>query len=316
MFILNAKISVGSVDFTKVNKVEIVEDVDTLTDTCTITLPKKIKWIGKNIVEGEVPIKRGDKVNVCLGYDESIKTVFVGYVRDVQAQSPMKIICEDAMFILKTKEVQKQVVKGSLKKVVDALLQSTVDVMVPEGDTVIGKHRFTQPTIAKELDEMKKDYGLKVFCKDGKLYVCWLIPNKSKQTKSFVWGKNMIGEDLKYTRKEDIILKIKAHSLQELKDKKISVEVGDANGEIREVFAYNLTKEQLKAFAMKELDRLKQTKYEGNFTAFGEPIIHKMDVIRLQGQDGNKGSYSVKKITKTFGTDGYRQHIELGNKIS
>jgi hypothetical protein len=51
---------VNTWQFNGVASCEIIEDMDTLTDTCTIELPKKIKWEGAT---GEMlPIKRGDKI--------------------------------------------------------------------------------------------------------------------------------------------------------------------------------------------------------------------------------------------------------------
>jgi hypothetical protein len=316
MYTLTCNITINKIVFTLLVGIEITEDVETLTDTCVITIPKKIKWKGTNILEGDVPIKRGDKVSVKLGYDATNTEVFTGYVRDVQAQVPMRITCEDEMFILKTKEVKKQTVTGTLDNMITALVGDAIPVVLTEGDTYLGKYRFTRTTIAQELEEMKREFGLQAFCKGGKLYVCWITPFDTKQFGRFEWGKNIITENLKYTRKEDIRLKVKAISLQGSKDKRIVEELGDKNGEIREVYAYNLNREQLKEFASKELDRLKQTKYEGSIIVFGLPVLHKMDIVRLKAQDGNRGSYGIKKIVRLFGINGYRQEIELGMRLN
>ena len=49
-----------------VTEVEITRDTEQLTDTCKITLPKKLEWDG----ESRVPLQRGDGVKVWLGYDD------------------------------------------------------------------------------------------------------------------------------------------------------------------------------------------------------------------------------------------------------
>ena len=64
--------------FNAVHEVNIVQDVMSLTDTCEVQLPKKIKW--QNAVKNyeKPPVKRGDKITVKLGYNDELKTIFTG----------------------------------------------------------------------------------------------------------------------------------------------------------------------------------------------------------------------------------------------
>ncbi len=82
MYRLTAKIEITgskSWKFDKVTEVDITLDTEQLTDTCKITLPKRIKWDG----EAEIPVKRGDSIKVWLGYGDDLELAFVGYVRNV-----------------------------------------------------------------------------------------------------------------------------------------------------------------------------------------------------------------------------------------
>ena len=97
---LSAKIEVKSTKiwtFEKVSSVEITLDSESLTDTCVIKLPKKIKWQN----EAEIPLKRGDAVSVWLGYNGELELAFTGYIRTVGFKNPVVITCEDEMFRLK-----------------------------------------------------------------------------------------------------------------------------------------------------------------------------------------------------------------------
>lgn len=47
-------------------------DMSSLTSTCTVKLPRKIKWGGARI-----PIDRGDDITIRLGYDENLTVRFV-----------------------------------------------------------------------------------------------------------------------------------------------------------------------------------------------------------------------------------------------
>lgn len=79
MLKLSAKVEIKSARtwvFEKITACEVVRDMDALTTTCTLTLPRKTQWQG----ESSTPIKRGDKVSVWLGYDDDLQLVFKGYV--------------------------------------------------------------------------------------------------------------------------------------------------------------------------------------------------------------------------------------------
>ena len=75
MFRLTAKIEIRSAKtwvFDKVASVEITRDIETLTDTCVLQLPKKVKWQG----ESTLPIKRGDEViTVAAGFPTTIAPI-------------------------------------------------------------------------------------------------------------------------------------------------------------------------------------------------------------------------------------------------
>ena len=87
MYRLTAKIEITGAKtwkLDKVTEVEITRDTEQLTDTCRITLPKRLRWDG----QAEVPIVRGDRVKVWLGYDDELQPAFTGYVRDVASKPP------------------------------------------------------------------------------------------------------------------------------------------------------------------------------------------------------------------------------------
>ena len=78
--------------FTAVNEVNIVQDIESLTDTCELKLPKKIKWQNALEKNFKPPVKRGDKITVKLGYDDKLVTRFSGFIRSIDAKVPIVII--------------------------------------------------------------------------------------------------------------------------------------------------------------------------------------------------------------------------------
>ena len=132
--------------FNALSSCVIVEDTGSLTDTCVIELPKKISWErdpraikvkeakNESEAEEEVPIKRGDKITVRLGYfiegskptDKDLKTRFSGYVRNVDTKVPIRIECEDGMFLLKLAPAKQRGFKETtLKQLIGFLLEGT-----------------------------------------------------------------------------------------------------------------------------------------------------------------------------------------------
>lgn len=324
--------------FNTLSNCTIVEDTGSLTDTCVIELPKKITWQrnkkpnAPDEQASSIPIKRGDKITVKLGYtppgvppdDSDLKVRFVGYVRRVDAKAPVKIECEDGMFLLKVEPAKRRgFPRTSLKELIGFLLQGTgVKYHLIDKDIDLGRYRITRPTIAQELNELKRERGFRAYFRLVKdktdsnkiksvLYVGYDYPFDSKNKQSFVHSKNIITEDLEFRRAEDIKLLVKATSVDR-QNKRIKVEVGEKDGEQMEVFINNVKYDALKVFAEKAYQRYKYTGYQGSIETFGEPVVHKCDVAHIEISDGNQGDYLIKKVEVNFGTRGYRQKIELG----
>jgi len=111
MLILNSKTTIITQDnknivFSFINSVEITSSSNNLTSTALITIPRKLTFEGKNIVAGlNTLIRRGDYVEIELGYFPNLRRVFIGYITEIDINSPMKIRCEDEMYLLKNKMV-------------------------------------------------------------------------------------------------------------------------------------------------------------------------------------------------------------------
>jgi hypothetical protein len=308
--------------FDAVASCTIVEDTASLTDTCAIELPKRISWQGQPVGTGSnPPIKRGDGISVQLGYDGDTPLRFSGYVRRVATGTPVRIECEDGMFLLKTTATKKKSFRSvTLDALVREILAETgVRHALVDKNIVLGPYRMTQDTVAKELAELQREFGLLAYFRDvdgvQTLYVGYTYPFDGRRTGRFIWGKNIIEDSLEYRRSEDIKLQVKAISILQKGNRRIEETIGDRDGELRTVYRYNLKKEDLKMFAAAELERFKYSGYQGSITTFGEPMVHKTDIAYIEGQDGNRGSYLIKKVETTFGTDGYRQKIDVGPVI-
>lgn len=174
---LSSQISVGAWVFDFVTNVEITSSWDTLTDTCTIEIPRNIsfKRDGEDLTEfigGENPVFfRGDQVIVKLGYDGFLKTRFMGRLSDVMPRKPLVLVCEDESYRLKQAFIDDTInfEKTTLKDIINTLFEEetggSLD-FIPESDKAIadvsieGKIDVSKTTVAKVLDFLRSKLGI------------------------------------------------------------------------------------------------------------------------------------------------------------
>lgn len=316
MFKLCAKIQINGerswlLDF--VTAVEITRDTEKLTAEAKITLPKKLKWDGSP----EIPVRRGDAVRISLGYDDNLQLAFVGYVRDVGFKTPVVITCEDDMFKLKQMPAQKKAYRSVN---IETLLKEQgipyrLNVM---GEQSIGAYRVTADTVASLLGKLSEQ-GIRSFFRyedeEPVLYCGVLFERDSTPSQVFRTELNIISDsNLRQQKADNMRLRIKAVSL--LPDnKKIKVEVGDADGQLRVIHTYNKTESQLRTWAEQEVKRLKRDGLTGSFTTFGYRLVYLLDAVGLIIDGTKMGVYQVNKNVIKYGDSGFRQEITLGLRL-
>lgn len=316
MFKLCAKIEITGErcwDIGFVSAVEIVRDTEKLTAEAKITLPKKMKWNGS----AEIPVHRGDSVRIYLGYNGNLQLAFVGYVRDVGFKTPVVITCEDDMYRLKQMPAQK---KAYRSVTIETLLKDQgityrFNVM---GEQSLGAYRVTADTVAALLGRLSEQ-GIRSFFRyengEPVLYCGVLFDRDSTPSQVFRSGLNIISDNsLQQQKAENMRLRVKAVSLMP-NNKKIKVEVGDADGEHRTLHTYNKTERELKAWAEQEVKRLKRDGLTGSFTTFGASLVDPLDAIGIIIDGSKMGVYQVKKDVIKYGDSGFRQEITLGLRV-
>jgi len=316
MFRLCAKIEIKSDrawSFDFVNAVEITRDTEKLTTEAKITIPKKVKWDKAD----KIPVKRGDSVKISLGYDDNLQTAFVGYVRDVGFKTPIVITCEDEMFKLKQMPTKKKAYRSvSLETLLkDQGIGYRLNIM---GEQALGAYRVTADTVAALLGKLSEQ-GIRSFFRyeddTPVLYCGVLFERDTRPAQVFKTGLNIISDQsLQQQKAENMRLRVKAVSLMP-DNKKIKVEVGDADGEHRTLHTYNKTESELKAWAEQEIKRLKRDGLTGSFTTFGHTLVDCLDAIGIVIDGVKSGVYQVKKNVVKYGDSGYRQEITLGLRV-
>ena len=304
----------------KITACEIERSTDDLTDTCKLTLPKRMLWDSK---EG-APLRRGDKVRISLGYDDDLQLAFVGYIREVGFKTPVVIECEDEMYQLKRKPTAKKAYRSaSLSQILSD--QGITDFKVL-GEQTLGAYRIKADNVAALLGELKEQ-GVRSFFRyeDGKpILYCGVVFDREvsgKPSQVITSGINLISDSsLKEQHGDTMRLKIKAISFQPTakkgKTKKIKLELGDADGELRTLHTYGKSESELRAWAEQEMKRLKRDGLTGSVTTFGAQLLDKLNTVGIIIDGQKKGVYQVKKVTIKYGTEGLRQDVTLGFRVA
>jgi len=330
-----------------VNSITINSTYDKFTDTAEILFPENINFNGKNIFTGrDALIKRNDSIKIELGYD-TLKPIFKGYITKVGSSNPIKIECEDQMFLLKkvivthpdpsdVKVITKSKTGRALKKPINItepiLLSQLLDHIIPDeinykiivsnstgsgttDDVNLGSFVATKVSVTEILNTLKDVYGLYSYFKDDVLFVG--LPNDASdsKTENFTFEENIIdGTTLEYQQADDIHTKVVAISMNEDNTKK-QIEVGDKDGSQRTYYTYNANEEELKIFANAKLNEVKYTGYFGKFKTFGEPYVRHGDIAKITSKKFSEqdGFYQIVGVQYNWDTsEGYTRDIDIG----
>lgn len=299
------------------------------TDTGEITLPYKFSKNNKVIYAGKENLfKKGDPVTVESGYFPNKDLLFMGYVSAIIPKNPVILKVEDAAWLLKQNNLTISFPTTTLKNLLNVCInkaKSKAKGFVKEGldkiiveavDAQLGTFRLTNVNIVNVLDELKKTYGLRSFFRGNTLYVGLAYYATGKRAK-LIFQEDIIEDDLEYLKRDELTFKVKAISMLE-NNRKIEIEVGDPSGEQRTITKYNLSKEELKKVAEREIETLRYEGFRGKFKTFLQPVMYHGDEIELIDEDlpERNGVYLVEGVDYEIGVNGYFQIITLGAKIS
>lgn len=314
-------ITIGKARFDYVNSVSIESSWETLTDTCRIVLPNKLrpKKNGQYLpdITGEDGFwKRGDSVSVSLGYDSfGMPVRFTGYLTKIITKNPLTFECQDEMWRLK----QTPVKNFSRSNVTLAdLLKEIIPTYKVVADPFEFNLRFTKVTVGEVLDFLKRKFGITCHFQGGILYAGFSFRITQNQIKEFKFQHNILEDELEYMTADDVDLNVTVVNIKKDNTKDKDVVAGSPDGEKRVIYTYNLPQSTLKNIAEENLVKLKYTGFRGSFLTFLNPVVKHGDSIKLVNEiiPDQNGVYIVKRVVTTFGISGGRQEIFLDRKIA
>ena len=109
MYLPCSKITIGSKYFGGVHDIKIKRSIHTIGATASVKVPVTavLRQTGTPpaYVETAQVIKAGDPVEIQLGYDGRLYTEFRGYVKQLNLQTPLEIVCEDEFYTTRRRNV-------------------------------------------------------------------------------------------------------------------------------------------------------------------------------------------------------------------
>ena len=116
-------VKVGEHTLGMLDKVDIHRSVELLADTATITLPAS-EYNKRLSIEQE--LKRGDKVSIALGYEETgLVDEFVGYLQRISTdKGSITLYCEDDLYAFRKPVANEVLKKISLRKLLEKLCKT------------------------------------------------------------------------------------------------------------------------------------------------------------------------------------------------
>ena len=327
------------ITFDFVHSIEIDSSYENLTDTCKIVIPRKLVFEGLDLFTGDNPIfKRGDKIEVSLGYVPNITKVFIGYIKTVGSNVPTVLECEDGMYQLKQYTVNYPS-KKALDDVISKLkvhpatiplkvkLDELLDFcLTPKGieyeivDNIdLGSFRAINATPAMILDKLKSEYGLYSYFKGDVLKVGFANDASVTSEASFKMEEIIINSDtLEWQRDEDVRIKCVAISMFPDNTKSEPIEFGDPDGNQITIHKYNMDAKSLEFAAKEWIKENKYTGYRGEVETFGEPVMNHGDRAKITSDKlpERDGIYLIKKVKRIYGVnEGNHQIFTLGAKV-
>lgn len=303
------------INIRKPNAVRIESGWEMLTDTATIVMARNVRYFDKSKVKDV--FKRGDEVIIQLGYNGNLKTEFKGYVTRVSADIPIKIECEDAMYLLKKVPVNTSLKQTNVADLIKKIVPSNfkIDVL----DVSIGTKRFKKTTVAKVLEYLQEEYNIYSYIKNFNTLVVGKVYSDDDIEVNYEFNKNVIDNKLKYRSKDEIQIKIEAVST--LKNgEKIEVTVGDEDGEVRRLSYYDIKVEaEIKRLAIIDYDKFKIDGFKGDITTWGVPSVTHGTKANLKSPryPDRNGTYYIKHVTKIFDdSPKYHQILKLDKRAA
>lgn len=300
------------IEMRKIASVSIEQSIHEVCQSAMLILPRNVPQLQREQLR--TYIRRGDSIEVWLGYDGDLVKEFEGFVESVGSDTPIEVRLRDSLWKHLQRSFTKAYKDAHLPTLMQDMFGSSFELVAM--DAKIGPIRFEKDcTVAKALKALSDDFGLATWLKDGKLN-CGVVFDRQPRTVNYRMEQNVRESDLKYRVADDIKVRVKAQSTLK-NNEKVEVEVGDEEGELRTLNYYGITsKAELRKLAEHDLGKFKFDGYEGSVKGWGLPVAQFGDRVALRSAlyPERDGEYLAEGSVITFGREGFVRELKLAQR--
>lgn len=317
MFTMRYDIRIGDYRLGMLEKVEINRSVELLADTAVITLPAAEYNAALDV---ESKIRRGDKVVIRLGYEETgIVEEFSGWVQRVGTDNgAVTVECEDDLFHFRKglKDQQKaDITLADLLKLVVAGVGGDYGIDCSYSWTY-EKFTINSATGYDVLKKVQEESGADIYIQDRVLHV-HAPGEKVGRDVIYDFSRNVQSCDLNYRRADERKVQVVVKAV--MPDGKVKERhYGATGGDKVEVKCATSDDRSMKLRGESEHKRLTFDGYDGTITTWLVPFVIPGDcaVLHDAEYDYKDGRYYVRAVKTGFGSSGGTREIELGFRLS
>ncbi len=336
MFTLDSEIEIGSFKFKGVYDLVIKKSIFSTVETAVIKLPAnaKVKRDGKTtpvLVKTNTQFNVGDEVTIKLGYNNSLKQEFKGFVKSMDMNNPLEVQCEGYSYLLGKTNIKLSETNISVKDLLGLAVKNispAIEVQCDLDVTLVnvqvdGTANDVIAAISRFSDGCIKCF----FVAYNKLW-CGFINSRysegeqvfPKTTVNFRPGFNLVvNNTLNFRGIKDVPTKVVYGKRMDRgvyifgeSDKKYGI-----SGRHKRTLNQVTTKSALLALANEKAADVNYDGFSGAIRTFLEPYTQPTFAAALyeSGNGNYLGSYLVEKVTTHFGVGGAWREVELGIKI-
>jgi hypothetical protein len=293
-----------------------------LADTATITLPATVFNKALNIDE---KIKRGDAVKIELGYDETLKPEFEGYVESISTDGGSLVLnCEDGIFLYRVEIPNKEMPNAKVKDILNYVntevgkKQNKKFSLQCDYDFSYDKFTIRNANGYDVLKKVQEEAKPNIYLKGDVLHIHPQYSEIFGEVK-YDFSKNIDAEgtDLKYKKKENRRVKVTIEYTG-IDGKTKKYEFGDMGGESVTKKTSTTDQKSIKLLAQQEYKSKSYDGYEGSFQGWLIPYCDAGYKVTIKDPDYEykNGTYYVLAVETTLSEQGGVRKITLGKILS
>jgi hypothetical protein len=301
-----------------VASIDIECSVDNLSDTAIITLPEAVMNQVLNIGN---EVKRGSEVVIKAGYNNELKTEFVGFVQDVVTNdSSLKIMCEDALFLFRKGVKNMELKPTSLPKIGRLLIDQIDKSYTLVCDYTISYEKFVihQATAYDVLKKLAEETKANIYFNTEKKEL-HIHPPYIEKGGEVIYSlqKNVENSSLEYKKAIDRKVEVTVEKTN-LSGKIESYTTGTTGGEKITLKVGSVATADLKKIAEAELIRRSADMYEGTIDTWAIPFVQPTYSAKIKDEDypEKDGKYYVVGVTTSINESGFKRTVKPGIKVS